>query len=98
MTIAAERDPLKTFDWTEFESVSNAVATAVATVSDDDVRAIDQLYETVDPDSLNHLFASATRSRNRSNGRIEFEHHGYLLVVKANGRGHVYDTQPSQVH
>lgn len=93
MAIIVERDvdPLITYDWTKFETVCDAVVTAVAAVSDDDPAAIEPLYESVDPDSLDNLFATKNRSRDHLAGSVEFEYHGYLLVVKANGRGYVYE-------
>lgn len=88
MAIPAERDadPLVTFDWTDCDSVSTAVLTAVSAVAGEDALTGEPLYETIDPDALDALFAP-TRSR----GWVTFEFHGHPVVVDSDGSGYVYD-------
>ena len=77
--------------------MSDAVVTVVATVADDDPSTIERLYEAIDPDSLDNLFATANCSRDRPSGSIEFVYHGFLVVVDADGEGYVYERDERQL-
>lgn len=84
-----DREPLRAFDWTEAETPSSAVVAAVSDVSGDDPTDIEPLYDVVDPDSLDDLFAPARSPR--LTGAVRFEYHGYPVTVTADGRGFVHE-------
>lgn len=90
---AHSSEPRLTFDWTGGESPSQAVVQAVARVSGDDPTAVDPLYDVIDPDSLNALFAGNRGFGNDTSGSVTFSYSGYEVVVEANGRGHVRDRE-----
>ena len=79
--------PLHAFDWTESTSPSTAVIRALAAVSGDDPTTIEPLFDVLDPDALDRLFAPARTPRLQ--GTVAFEHHGYRITVRADGRGSV---------
>lgn len=87
----SEAHPQATFDWTVFEGPSMAVVAAVAEESDENPGALLPIYEVVDPDSLDTIFAEDSESTRISTGSIQFEYHGYSVIVKANGRGYLYE-------
>ena len=58
-----------------------AVVSAVADVEGTDPVELPPLYDAIDPDSLNKLFASGSESVNR----ISFDYAGYSIVVEATG-------------
>ncbi|WP_226481177.1 HalOD1 output domain-containing protein [Natrinema amylolyticum] len=62
------------------ESVSVAVVTAVATHGDADPTELPPLYEWIDPDALDALFAP-TRSGGPRSGRLEFTYDGHAVAV-----------------
>lgn len=67
-------------------SVCEAVVEAVAEVqgiSPLDVRP--PLYEVVDPDSLDELFASGSATADRTAGRVVFPYGDYEVTVSGNG-------------
>ena len=84
-------EPRQTFEWTTTEGPSTTLVSAVSTVAGVDPLDMEQLYEVVDPDSLDTLFNSSRYNRAPPNGSVQFEYLGYWVVIKANGRGYVYD-------
>lgn len=75
------------------ESVSEAVITAISTVSDTEPvpdcssesgAGLDPLYTVVDPDALDAIFHPAAGS-NRPTGRVIFRYHGYEVSVHSDG-------------
>lgn len=91
MDATQDVDAIVTFDVTEFESPSAAVVTVVAEESGDDLLTIEPLSETIDSDSLDRIFAPTNAPGYTRNGGIGFEYQGYWVVVKANGRGYLYE-------
>ena len=83
--------PAESFDWTAAESPSNAVVDAVSVVSDVEPTELTPLYDAVDPDALDSIFTRRGPSPVPPEGRVEFPYNGHRIVVKANGRGYVYD-------
>lgn len=63
-----------------YESVSSAVVTAVATLRETDPAELPPLYEWIDPDVLDSLFAPTRRSGSRG-GRLEFTYDGHAITV-----------------
>ncbi|PCR91432.1 HalOD1 output domain-containing protein [Natrinema ejinorense] len=65
------------------ESPSIAAATALAQYYGDDVTAAStQLYDYIDPDALDSLFAETNRGRSRSTGIVEFEIDDATVTVR----------------
>lgn len=94
MSATQDITPTVTFDWTEFDSPSTAVITAVATNSDEDPTTIEPLNDVLDPDSLNSFLAVQGSAQHAPNESVEFEYQGYWIVIKANGQGYLYDQAP----
>ena len=65
-------------------STSQRVIEAVAAITGNDPTEVGPLYHVIDPDALDHLFASTQRS-GRTGGRIEFTFAGCDVVVGADG-------------
>lgn len=86
-----DAEPSHTFDWTGSDTPSTAVVVAVAEAAGDDPTAIEPLYGVVDPDSLNDLFARPGTPQARVDASVQFEYHGYRVVVEATGRGSLYE-------
>jgi hypothetical protein len=78
-------------DWGDDEELTTTVLTALAEVLPPD-SLLDQppLYESVDPDALEALFAPTRRSSGR-NGLVRFEFVGYTIEVRATGEVVVLD-------
>jgi hypothetical protein len=53
------------------------------------------LYEVIDPDALNAVFADAESGISRENGRIEFTYCGYEVVVRSDGQVSITEAEPS---
>lgn len=68
----------------EYESVSEAVITAVATSTNRDPTEIETLYSVIDPDSLDDLFRDYG-STNRNRGEVRFHFDGCDVTVFADG-------------
>lgn len=84
-------EPVGTFYWTDAAQPSQAVVTATADAADAELAALPQLQDVVDPDALNDLFAEWGYGGGRLDGTVRFEYHEYLVVLKGNGRGYLYD-------
>ncbi|MGQ3411885.1 HalOD1 output domain-containing protein [Natrinema sp. LN54] len=63
-----------------YESVSIAVVTAVATHRGADPAELPPLYEWIDPDALDSIFAPTRRGGSRG-GRLEFTYDGHAITV-----------------
>lgn len=63
-----------------YESVSIAVVSAVATHRGTDPTDLPPLYEWIDPDALDALFAPTRRDGDRA-GRLEFTYDGHTIAV-----------------
>lgn len=59
---------------------SMAVVQQVAERASVDATALPPLYESIDPDALDAIFASTTAGTSRS-GRVEFTYAGYRVTV-----------------
>jgi hypothetical protein len=72
------------YDRDENEPPSIAVATALATYHGEDVTASSiRLYDYVDPESLDSLFASRHDGRDRPVGTVEFEVEDLTVTVRS---------------
>ena len=71
------------YDRDENESPSVAVVTALAKYHGEDVRATStRLYDYVDPEALDTLFAPRHDGSARSDGQIRFQVQGVTVVVR----------------
>jgi len=75
----------RSIEWDGEPSVSVAVITAVASVTDREATEMEPLSNVVDTDSLNQLFEPTSRSP-RTVGTVEFEYAGCLVRVSGDGR------------
>lgn len=80
-------------------SVSYDVIAAVAEREGADPTAIEPpeyeaLYDAVNPEALDSLFAPRTDGTERATGRVEFTFCGYDIVVTSDGDVEVYDEKP----
>lgn len=66
------------------QSLSHAIVEKIAATEDVDPLALDPLYEVIDPDALDSVFA-ATNGSPRSDGEIAFEYSGHTVVVSSDG-------------
>lgn len=85
---STSRNTVTTFDWSGAESVTAAVIDAVARASRAGPTDIAPLYDVIDPDALNALFETASRTAS-SGPVVEFEYHDMLVEVNASGDGRV---------
>lgn len=85
--------PQGTFEWTTAEAPSHTLVRTVSEVADADPAEMKPLYDVVDPESLDELFFPAPYRRAPPDGCVQFEYLDYVVVVKANGRGYVYDKE-----
>ena len=66
------------------EPLSIAAATALAEYHDEDVTAATtQLYDFIDPESLDALFADTQSGVVRSSGMVEFQAQGIQMTIEA---------------
>lgn len=70
----------------EREQPSVAVVTALADAEDVDPAELEPLYDRIDLDALDRLFAPRDDGTPRDAGRVRFRTHGYEVVVTASGR------------
>ncbi len=69
------------YDWNDVSPVVGAIE-ALSDADDTDPDAVPPLVETVDPESLNDLCASASTGRPVT---VSFVHEGYDVIVRSDG-------------
>ena len=72
------------FYWS-VETPSTAIVGSVAVAADREPLALEPLYETVDPDSLNTLFRSRERNSTDGDATVTFALDGYGITVQSDG-------------
>ena len=72
------------FDWPETSPPSAILVEAMAAVTDTDPTELDSLYDTVDPDALDDLFARPTGA-NAFDGRVTFTYCDHEVTVYGTG-------------
>jgi len=71
--------------WLKNRSVSNSVIATVAEAEDRDPTEISPpLYEVINPEALDQLFA-ATPTTGRMSGEVRFSYKGYEVTVSGDG-------------
>lgn len=73
------------YDWTDPDSISNAIIEAVATCAGVGVLDLDPLNDVVDPDSLNALFSPRSDGTPRHGISVQFTFNGYVVTVDSEG-------------
>lgn len=70
-------------------SSAAAVVKRVASHLDVDEADLPALYDSVDPDALEALFATRVDGSRRGSGRVTFEYAGCQVIVSSDGTVHV---------
>ena len=88
-------DPVARQHWDpETESVSASVVRAVAAAEGTTALDLDEpLYDVVDPDALDQLFAPKPDGTSRLLGQLHFRYHGYTVLVHEFGRIDVFSPE-----
>ncbi|USZ71652.1 HalOD1 output domain-containing protein [Natronosalvus halobius] len=73
-------------DWASEESPSEEVVEAVAAATGSTPESIPPLYEVVDPEALDQLFAPTGHGVSLRTGVIEFRFHGCDVTIATSGR------------
>lgn len=71
------------------KAVSEQVISAVAGLTETDPVALEPLYQSVDPDALDKLFAADQLGFDRSPNRVAFSYCGCDVVITGDGSVHV---------
>lgn len=74
-----------THDWEGDSSLAVTIATGIARLANVDPEDVPQLYERVDPDSLDSLFKPTRRMGDRSNGHLWIPLEDYGVTVYGDG-------------
>ncbi len=80
---------MTTIDPPGHEPVSTTVVHALADAKDVDPLELDPLYEALDPDALDALFAPTDGSGSARHGKVQFVTNGYEVEVTSTGRVHL---------
>lgn len=78
------------------DSLSVRVVEAVAHAANCSSSELEPLYDIVDPDALNTLFAPTMEGKTRTDGKLEFEYAGYDVVVHSSGAIDVVELNTSE--
>lgn len=73
-------------------SLAEKVVTAVADAANTSPNELPPLYEVIEPDALNRLFAPTYTGNSRSEGRITFLYAGYRVVINSSSIEEVSST------
>ena len=80
----------------EYNSLAETVLKAVAEEEDTTPTALDPLYDVIDPDALNGLFAPTNGGNSRA-GRVVFSYCGYEVTVTSDGSVYVDELTTASV-
>lgn len=72
--------------WTTFDTPCEAVVTAVAVATNEEITDLDPIYRTVDPDALNSLATTAGESPSSGVGQISFTYSECMVTLYHDGR------------
>lgn len=74
-------------DWTEGDTVTSSVVSAIAALTGTPPTGVRPLYETVDPDALDSVLESGSDAAARRPAlTVSFRHEGCDVTVRADGR------------
>ena len=79
------RDPYHRFELTRGTLPSEAVADAVASLTDSSLLDLDPLYASIDPDALDELCTATGRGPSQSVATIRFAYADHVIVVRNGG-------------
>ena len=68
------------------ETVTEGVVTAVAVATNTEIQQMPPLYETINADALNELFAERYNGEMRTTGQVRFTYCGCEVVVLSSSR------------
>lgn len=86
ITFDAETDTYRLhYDRRSDESVTTAVTRAIAAVTNTPPTDLDPLFETIDPDALNQLYAPTHGGSSRDDGWVSFHLNNCVVIVDATG-------------
>lgn len=84
-------DPVVTYEMSDDESVTEAVVTAVRSVSDESETELRPLYTVIDPDALDAIFRPYRDGTPRDGaGKVTFEYGRYDVRVRSDRTVVVY--------
>lgn len=86
-----QANPTATFEWTHTEGPSASIIEAFAEVDEAHPWELEPLYTAVDPEALDSLFSPTQNTYDRIDGSVQFTYTGYVVVMHANGCGHIYE-------
>ncbi|WP_226005526.1 HalOD1 output domain-containing protein [Natrinema salinisoli] len=72
-------------DWAGTDSLTNTIVSTVAELSGRDPTDVERLYDRIDPESLEALFAPTRDTVARNTGQVSFQLDGYTITVHATG-------------
>ncbi|NHN57493.1 MULTISPECIES: HalOD1 output domain-containing protein [Halorussus] len=73
-------------DWASDDELSETIVSAVASVLETDPTDLSPLYEVIDPDALNRLYAPTPNAHVRpGGGRLTFSYNGCLVTAYWDG-------------
>mgnify|MGYP000044194359 CR=1 FL=1 len=72
-------------DWTTNQPLSNAVISVIEIAAAASIEDLPPLYDTIDPDGLDKLFAASQSGPSRTHGRVTFPYEEFLVTVTADG-------------
>ncbi|ELY70957.1 HalOD1 output domain-containing protein [Natrinema versiforme] len=72
-------------DWAGTDSLTTTIVSTVAELSGSDPTDVERLYDRIDPESLEALFAPANSAANRNTGQVSFQLDAYTVTVHATG-------------
>lgn len=79
-------EPVRTFDWAEYDELGRAVVTATAEAMDADPAEMEPLYDAVDPDALDSLFADSEGA-----AQVTFRVCRLEVLIRSDGRVRIVD-------
>ncbi|WP_222919883.1 HalOD1 output domain-containing protein [Natrinema sp. SYSU A 869] len=72
-------------DWTGNDSLTTTIVSTIAALSNSDPIEVDRLYDQIDPESLETLFAPTSGAAARNTGQVSFRLDAYTITVHATG-------------
>ncbi|QLG50942.1 HalOD1 output domain-containing protein [Natrinema halophilum] len=72
-------------DWTGTDSLTTTIISTVAELSGSDPTEVERLYDRIDPESLETLFAPTAGAAARNIGQVSFQLEAYTITVHATG-------------
>ncbi|SER72970.1 HalOD1 output domain-containing protein [Natrinema salaciae] len=72
-------------DWADTDSLTSTIVSTVAALSGSDPTEVERLYDRIDPESLETLFAPTSGPATRNTGQVSFRLDAYTITVHATG-------------